>query len=281
MNPDDLEKCMLIETMPAGPPKVFLSFGWEDHALAQRIAQTLMANGVDTWWAEWEIRAGESLRQKIDEGLRNCTVFLVLLTPTSINKPWVNQEIDAGLIRKIEDQARFIPLRRDLPPTALPPLLRGMFSPELQDFDQDIQQLINDLHGVSSKPPLGPPPPAADRAVNTGYSPAATAIAKVFAETTKDALYFDPTMSAQALGEATGLSEDDVVDALHELGSMIEDEYDIITGMPELYATFENTSRTGTLPPTPCASLRTSSTTRPFPNNPRRSRHGTAGSHGD
>jgi TIR domain len=239
LSPEDLESVSLIETSPDARPKVFLSFGWEDRDLAKRIAETLMANGVDTWWAEWEIGAGDSLRRKIDEGLSNCTVFLVLLTPTSITKPWVNQEMDAGLMQKLQARARFMPVRKDLPTTALPPLLSGMYSPELQDFEKDIQQLILNIHNVSRKPPLGPSPPAADRTINTGYSSAATAIAKVFVETTKDALYFDPTMSVHGIGEATGLSEDDIADALHELGSMIKDEYDIITGMPELYATFD------------------------------------------
>src|SRR2546428_13713768 len=92
--------------------------------------------------------------------------------------------MDAGLIRKIEAQARFIPGRKNLPPSAFPPLLRGMLSPALEDFDNDIRQLIADIHGVSRKPALGPAPPAVDPEVNTGYSLAATTVAKLFAERT-------------------------------------------------------------------------------------------------
>ena len=32
-------------------PHVFLSFGWEDHALAERIATQLIEAGVQTWWS--------------------------------------------------------------------------------------------------------------------------------------------------------------------------------------------------------------------------------------
>lgn len=88
--------------------------------LAQRIAETLQGNGVQTWWAEWEIGAGDSLRQKIDAGLSDCTHFIVLLTPRSIVKPWVNQEMDAGLVLKIQARCRFITLRHMLPAEALP-----------------------------------------------------------------------------------------------------------------------------------------------------------------
>ncbi len=239
LGPDDLEKITLIETTPTRAPRAFLSFGWEDRELAKAIAEALQANGVDTWWAEWEIRAGDSLRQKIDEGLSNCTVFLVLLTPGSIKKPWVNQEIDAGLIRKIEERARFIPVRKNLPTNAMPPLLRGMLSPELKDFEKDIRQLIADIHGVSRKPALGPAPPAADREVNTGYSPAATAVAKLFIERTQNALHFDPVISVQEIGEITALSDDDVSDALYELRDMVEDHQGSIVPFPELYVTFD------------------------------------------
>ena len=68
-------------------PKVFLSFAFEDMALAGKIAHTLQAGGVDTWWAEWCISAGDSIRQRIDDGLQGCTHFVVLLTPNSIEKP--------------------------------------------------------------------------------------------------------------------------------------------------------------------------------------------------
>lgn len=65
-------------------PRAFLSYGWEDRSLAEKIATAMQANGIDTWWAEWCIRPGDSLRRKIDEGLGDCTHFIVLMTPTSI-----------------------------------------------------------------------------------------------------------------------------------------------------------------------------------------------------
>jgi hypothetical protein len=88
LDPEDMERVALVETPSSNGPKAFLRFGWEDRELAKMIAEALQANGIETWWAEWELRAGDSLRQKIDDGLSNCNVFLVLLTPDSIQKPW-------------------------------------------------------------------------------------------------------------------------------------------------------------------------------------------------
>ena len=203
-------------------PKVFLSYTSEDRELAQRIAESLMAAGIDTWWDKWRIYPGDSLRQKIDEGLTDCTHFLVLLTPQSIDKPWVNAEMDAALVQKLDNQCRFLPVRHDLPASALPPLLKGLASP-IVTTDEEITQLINDIYGVSRKPPLGPPPDtvAEARQTDTGYSPAATAVARLFVERSEHGLFADPQFRVDELAQETGLSIDDTQDALYELSGFI------------------------------------------------------------
>lgn len=227
---------------PESTPKVFLSYASEDKALAGQIAHALHANGIDTWWDKWCMHAGDSLRQKIDEGLGDCTHFVVLLTPISLTKPWVNQEIDAALMRKIRSQVTLIPLRHNLEAEQLPPLLSGMLSPAIDNPETDIAQLINDIHGVTKKPPLGAKPAVAviGSSVGTGYSAAATAIAKVFVEATKHALRFDPQFSLDELALKTGLSRDDVADALHELHGMADVHFDdSVWANDELFATFD------------------------------------------
>lgn len=222
-------------------PKVFLSYASEDKILAEKIAQQLQANGIDTWWDEWCINSGDSLRQKIDEGLKDCTDFVVLLTPSSIEKPWVNQEMDAGLVKKLKAQCRFIALRHNLSADMLPPLLSGNKSPEIKDPDKDIAALINDIHGISKKPPLGSAPAIVQEAKSkeTGYSPAATAVAKVFVEQSKNAVFGDPQLSYEKLQNLTGLTEDDVEDALHELTGMIKVSFKRALPKDELYAKFD------------------------------------------
>jgi TIR domain len=223
-------------------PRVFLSYAWEDKDVASRIAHALQKNGIDTWWAEWCISAGDSLRQKIDEGLGDCTHFVVLLTSNSIVKPWVNLEMDAGLMLKLQSQVKFIPLRHQLSAEQLPPLLRGMYSPAVENPEQDINQLINDIHGVTKKPALGKAPMAVvdNQFSSTGFSAAANAIAKVFVQATKHAKKFDPWFRIDELTTETGLSREDVIDAVHELQGMVA-MHSEGTYFPEseLFATFD------------------------------------------
>lgn len=56
-------------------PKVFLSYTSDDRNLAGSIADALQAKGIDVWWDQWCIYSGDSLRQKIDRGITNCTHF--------------------------------------------------------------------------------------------------------------------------------------------------------------------------------------------------------------
>jgi hypothetical protein len=206
-----------------GPPRVFLSFAFEDEKLAERIATALNEQGIDTWWAGWCIAAGDSIRQKIDEGLSGCTHFIVLLTPRSVAKPWVLQEMDAGLVRKLSSGTKFIVLRSDLSPASLPPLLQGSLSPAVDPNAFDITQLINDIHGISRKPPVGLAPNVVQQAkvTSTGYSAAATSLAKYFVENTDFARKFEPRMTIADVALATELSHEDVVDAAHELMGLV------------------------------------------------------------
>lgn len=228
------------EAAPTARPRVFLSYTSDNLALARRIAEVLEANGIETWWDKWCIYPGDSLRQKIDEGISECTHFLVLLTPQSIGKPWVNQEMDAGLVRKLNDQCRFLPVRYELPASALPPLLSGMHSPEIA-ADEDIAQLINDIYGVTRRPPRGAPPASvsARAEADTGYSAAASAVARHFVENSRHGTFADPQIEVEDLAQKVGLSVDDTNDALYELSGLVKVSLNHVLVQGTLFAEFD------------------------------------------
>ena len=120
----------------------------------------------------------------------------------------------------------------------MPPLLKGMLSPQIDDFDEDVRQLVNDIHGISRKPLLGPSPLAA-AAPSTGYSAAATTVAKVFVESSTTAVFADPQLTVADLMERTSLSEHDVRDALHELRAVFTVSFDRALPRDELFVIFD------------------------------------------
>ncbi|MCK5384814.1 MAG: toll/interleukin-1 receptor domain-containing protein [Alphaproteobacteria bacterium] len=234
---EDLQNITLIEKEKRVSPKVFLSFGWEDKKLAENIAKKLLSNGIDTWWAEWEISSGDSLRQRIDDGLGVCTHFIVLLSPTAMEKPWVKQEMDAGLVRMLDKKCKFIPLRFDLPHNKLPPLLMGHYSPEITN-EINLSQLINDIHGISKKPALGKTP-ISDELPDTGYSVAATTITKIFCDNSETGTSHDPMLTMKDLVEKTQLTKEDVEDGLYELRAFFTVQFDRVMPASELFVEFD------------------------------------------
>jgi hypothetical protein len=195
-------------------PRVYLAHASEDHAaLAQPLAKRLMASGIDVWLDEWEIRAGDSLRRKMEEGLSSCTHFVVILTPNSLHKPWVETEIDAGFVRAVGGETRFIGLRSGVSVDELSPFLRSLRCPEVPlESAIEIEALIADIHGVSRKPVRG----AAPRYVKNvpeglkGWSPAATAVAEHLVRTSELGRKFDPQVTIASVALATGLPEEDI-----------------------------------------------------------------------
>lgn len=92
-------------------PRVFLSHSKNDEDFIIRIADDLRIAQIDSWYDDWEIPPGASIRSKIfDEGLPNCDVFFVYLSDNSINSYWVSKELDAAITLQSENKTENIVL---------------------------------------------------------------------------------------------------------------------------------------------------------------------------
>lgn len=218
---DNQEGKSMSPDKPAAKPVVFLSHASEDSATSKRIAEALMAKGIDTFYDEWELVSGDSIRRKLEQGLEGCTHFGVLLTPISITKPWVNTEIDAGFIGMVGGKNRFIGLRHGLAPGDLSTFLQTLWLPSIADasFEADVERLVADILGVSRKPALGAAPSYLTAQV-PDLSPAAQAIARHFVEKSEHATDYDPQTNIADLHNVLGIPEDDLVDAVDELNGL-------------------------------------------------------------
>jgi hypothetical protein len=205
-------------------PSVFLCHAAADNPLAARVASDLIAAGIETFYSEWSIPDGGSIRQLIDTGLSECSHFVVLLTEASIQRPWVNTEIDAAFMRKVQGQCEFIPLRHSLSAAELPPLLAALRSPEISEasYSRDLQRLVGTVYGITQKPPLGPRPiftaPPAKRAGR--LSLAAQQIASEIVRNSETGRAGQEEFEVGELLSATGLSDEDFEVAVDELESL-------------------------------------------------------------
>ena len=80
---------------------VFMSHASEDkESIARPLTEELEARGLRVWFDNRELRIGDSIRQKIEEGLAQSSYGVVILSKPFISKFWPNFELDA-LIEKV------------------------------------------------------------------------------------------------------------------------------------------------------------------------------------
>jgi len=123
----------------------FMSYTYEDRDFAESIAIELQKAGIDVWIDRWEIKAEDSLIQKIFmEGLSKCDIFLILLSCASVKSKWVKEELDFAIIKKIEGVIRIIPLIKEQ--CEIPPPLRALLWVDLsEDFDAGIRRVVESI----------------------------------------------------------------------------------------------------------------------------------------
>jgi len=139
-------------------PKAFVSYSHSDKEFAHHLAKDLIDSGIDIWIDKWEMLPGDSLIQKIFlEGLDKSDFILILLSTNSIQSKWVKEELNADIIKRIEDMTRVIPIRLDSSDIPLP--LRSIFWIDMSsNYDDQLREIVKTLHGVSEKPKIGSVP---------------------------------------------------------------------------------------------------------------------------
>lgn len=141
-------------------PRAFISHATEDkERFVVPFATELREKGVDAWVDQWEIRAGESLVDRIfEDGIKDASVFIVILSEVSIAKPWVRYELDAAVLKRIAGKAKLIPILLD--EVAVPVSLQHTLylSVPREGLERVLEKTIHSIFEVDNRPPLGAAP---------------------------------------------------------------------------------------------------------------------------
>ncbi len=81
---------------------IFLSHNSKDKPFVRKLADDLRKAGFYAWVDEAEIKLGDSLIEKIREGIDKTEYVGVVLSNNSINSEWVKKEIDIAMNQEIE-----------------------------------------------------------------------------------------------------------------------------------------------------------------------------------
>lgn len=135
---------------------IFLSHSHADKHFARRLAADLRVAGHAVWIDEAEINIGDSLIEKIREGLDQVDYVAAILSPASISSPWVTKELDIASNREIkENRAVVLPLMVER--VELPGFLLGKFYGDFTDPSQYKDTLDLLLRKLGPSTPLVQP----------------------------------------------------------------------------------------------------------------------------
>ncbi|MGH8902166.1 MAG: toll/interleukin-1 receptor domain-containing protein [Egibacteraceae bacterium] len=125
---------------------IFLSHSAADAKVANRIAMGLRALEYPVWYAEWAIKAGESIVEKISEALAQNDTLLVLLSHESVSSAWVRHEFTVALMDQLNGQdVTVIPILIEECP--IPTVLRNIRYVDMRSdhFEQGFIKLLESL----------------------------------------------------------------------------------------------------------------------------------------
>ena len=130
---------------------LFVSHASEDKDdFVRPLANALIQQGLNVWYDEMTLRIGDSLRQKIDKGLANSKVGLVVLSPSFIKKGWTNYELDGIVTKTVSGEQVLLPIWHnitkqqvvDFSPSLADKVARSTATHTIEEIAQEIAELL-------------------------------------------------------------------------------------------------------------------------------------------
>lgn len=127
---------------------IFLSHTSADKPFLRKLRRDLMARGVPkVWLDEAEIQVGDSLIEKIDEGMAMSRYVGVVLSQKSIAAPWVKKELDVAMNREISSgEVVVLPMLYE--ECDIPTFLRGKLYADFssaEKYEEGLEKLLRRL----------------------------------------------------------------------------------------------------------------------------------------
>lgn len=152
-------------------PSVFVSHASEDkERFVLDFAAKLRSKGIDAWLDKWEMLPGDSLVDKIfEEGIKNAQAVIIVLSKYSVNKPWVREELNASVVKRINSGSKLIPIVLDITSDDVPEVLKATLWEKIDDlnnYELQFNRIVAAVYGQTDKPAIGPLPTFTSTLIN-------------------------------------------------------------------------------------------------------------------
>jgi hypothetical protein len=121
---------------------VFVSYSRKDNDFVDRLSQRLVNDRIGIWRDKWEMKPGDSLIEKIQNGMEESSHWLIVFSKDSVSSEWCKAERNAGLTRELKNKKIVvIPIRID--DCEIPPLFEDkMYADFRGNFEDGYSQLF-------------------------------------------------------------------------------------------------------------------------------------------
>ena len=79
---------------------VFISYKSDEFGIASYIYEELKRNGISAWMAPQDIPGGSSYAMEITKAIKECRIFLLVLSKAAQTSQWIPKEIDNAINEK-------------------------------------------------------------------------------------------------------------------------------------------------------------------------------------
>ena len=132
---------------------VFISHSSRDKSIVDNIFNELQLHQIRAWYDKYEIKPGDSIVDKINEGLENSDIGILCLSNNFLNSPsgWTKNELNYFIQRRMRSgMTDFICLNFDVKHEDLPPLIQDYRYIDMRESDA-IGVLVDTLKHISKK----------------------------------------------------------------------------------------------------------------------------------
>ena len=130
---------------------VFISHTSEDKEdIVRPLAETLRAGGLSVWFDEFEMKIGDSLRQKIDKGIANSRFGIVVFSRAFLGRGWPEYELDGIVTQSVSGKQILLPIWHNISkrevmeysPSLANRLARSTSTQTVEEISAEIIELI-------------------------------------------------------------------------------------------------------------------------------------------
>ena len=121
---------------------IFISYSHADKEFVDELATRLVQNNAHVWVDSWELNVGDSLIDKVQSAVQDAGALLVILSKASVESSWCRKELNAGLVRELEEKTVIVlpVLKEDC---KIPPFLKEkMYADFRSNFEEGFKGLL-------------------------------------------------------------------------------------------------------------------------------------------